>query len=367
MRRVLAVEQIYDAAFDDEALRALAGELASCLGARSALIHWIHYDGATDVLAHSGYFSDEQLTLYARDFAHCDPWVQVTSGREFANRVHNLEDLVPIALFTASDFYNDYVRAMGDDTARCMGVRLDSDRGCGFVALQRGLSQRPFDATAVARLQHYSGHLMRMLAMRGRLVTAERNSSELEALVNTLGQPAMLVDSGLRLKQCNRAAERLLRSEEFVRQRGGTLEAADRGSDAALSMAVASALSGGGHSTAALRLPGAAGGSVDLSITSVAAAAGVRLALLLMSDSAANDGTRVARLRELYGLTVREAQVAVMLAEGYSPVDIAEEGRVSIGTVRVQIKQIAFKLGCNRQTEIVRIVSSLPRLHDGGS
>jgi len=141
LRKLIAVEQIYDAAFDDEALQGLAVDLATTLGARSALIHWIHDDGAAQVLAHSGYFTDDQLALYGREFAAIDPWVGATAAPEHANRVSDLEALVPTKVFTATDFYNDYVRTMGDDTARCVGVRLQNGHGSGFIALQRGLSE----------------------------------------------------------------------------------------------------------------------------------------------------------------------------------------------------------------------------------
>jgi DNA-binding CsgD family transcriptional regulator len=362
LRKVIAVEQIYDAAFDDEALRGLAVDLAATLDARSALIHWIHEDGSADVLAHSGYFSDEQLALYGREFAAIDPWVGATAAPERANRVIDLESLVPVTVFAASDFYNEYVRSMGDDTGRCIGVRLQNGHGSGFIALQRGISQPGFEPTTVARLQHYSGHLMRMLAMRGRLITAERNSSELDAMVAALGQPAILVDAAVRVKQANRAAEWLLRSDRCLEQRSGMLRVHDRNAERALQTAVLSAVNDANSGVGAVALSGSAGRRLDLSITGVGGATGIRLALILISDPLASDDTRVRRLRELYGLSAGEACLAVMLAEGLTPSDIAEQRRVAIGTVRVQIKQIAFKLGCHRQSEIVRVVSSLPLL-----
>ena len=363
MRKLIAVEQIYDAAFDDEALRLLAVDLAETLGARSALIHWIHEDGAADVLAHSGYFSDEQLALYGRQFAAIDPWVGATAAPQHANRVLDLEALVPATLFTASDFYNDYVREMGDDTARCVGVRLQNGHGSGFIALQRGISEPPFDPMSVARLQHYSGHLMRMLAMRGRLANAQRNSSELGALVNGIGSPALLVDGELRVRQMNHAAEVLLRSNRLIAMRGGFLKTADARTQGELADAVQKAMAKSDSEPAAVKLRGTDGTHAGLSIAGVPAGAGPRLALVLVSEAAAADPTRTARLRQLYGLSVSEAALAIMLADGFSPAEIAEQRRVSIGTVRVQIKQIAFKLGCHRQSEIVRAVSSLPTLH----
>jgi DNA-binding CsgD family transcriptional regulator len=362
LRRNLAVEQIYDAAFDDEALRALAFDLGTNLGARSALIHWIHADGSADVLAHSGYFTDEQLYLYARDFAAIDPWVHATAAPELANQVHDLEHLVPSAVFAASDFYNDYVRTMGDDTGRCLGVRLKNDHGSGFIALQRGLGQQRFEATAVARLQHYSGHLMRMLAMRGRLLTAQRQHGELSAAIDAIGQPALLVDSSLRLRHANHAADVMLASGAVLAMRESSVQACARGATERLRDAVGQVLAS--SEPTGLSLPCGEAGQVDLSIASVPAQSGSRLALILISGAVASDGTRSARLRALYGLSPGEACLAEMLADGLSPAEIAETRRVSIGTVRVQIKQIALKLGCHRQSEIVRVVCSLPTLRD---
>ena len=108
------LEEIYEAAFDDGGFARIASSLASWFGARSALIHWIHDDGATDVLSHSGYFTDAQLTDYANNFVAIDPWVEGAARAGQLNSVLNLEEIVPVEQFTASDFYNDYVRAMGD-------------------------------------------------------------------------------------------------------------------------------------------------------------------------------------------------------------------------------------------------------------
>lgn len=361
MRKVIAVEQIYDAAFDDEALSGLAIELASTLEARSALIHWIHEDGSANVLAHSGYFTDDQLALYGREFAHCDPWVGATAAAQFANRVHDLEALVPVPLFAASSFYNDYVRAMGDDTARCIGVRLQNGHGSGFIALQRGISQPSFEPMTVARLQRYSGHLMRMLAMRGRLLSVERRSAEISAAIDGIGRPALLVDRCLRLRYANKIADVLLGAGTLLRWRDGRLNASDNGAAERLQGAVEQVVGTGEPTALCFHQEGQS--RIDLSIISVPDHSGARLALILVSSSDIADPTRLERLRSLYALTPSEAAIAVMLTDGLQPVEIAEQRRVSTETVRIQIKQIAFKLGCNRQAEIVRAVASLPPLH----
>lgn len=361
MGRDLAVDQIYDAAFDDGALRELAIELGDNLGARSALIHWIHSDGATDVLAHSGYFTDEQLGLYARDFAGLDPWVGAVAGLGTSNQVHDLESLVPTAAFTASDFYNDYIRAIGDDTGRCVGVRLESRHGSGFIALQRGLGQSRFETENVAKLQRYSGHLLRMLAIRGKLLSAQRRSSELSAMLDAFGRPALLVDASLRVRQANHSAEVLLRGSSTLAFRSGSLLAKDMRANERLRGAVEKALIA--CEPTAVPIEGLNGERLEVSIVAVPVPQGGRLALLLIGQrSAESSSSRCKRLRALFGLTGAEASLAVALADGMSPVEIADARQTSVGTVRIQIKHIAFKLGCSRQSEIVRIVCGLPAL-----
>lgn len=360
MRRNIAVEQIYDAALDDEALRALALDLAASVGARSGLMHWVHADGSANIFTDTGYFPAADLERYATEFAPLDPWLYATGSPAFANRVLNLEELVPAAEYMRSDFYHHFVRPMGDDTVRCIGMRLASGHGSGILALHRGAGQRPFGPAEVARLSRHSGHLMRMLAMRGRLVGSERHSRELAAMLDGLGQPALLVDPTLGLVHANRGAERLLEQGASLSLRRGRLTLPFPASDQ-LQAAVARALAATDPEPGAVAIAANGHGRLNLSITGVAAGQ-VRLALILVSDPAAADRTRAGRLRSLYGLSTGEAQLAVLLADGLAPIEIAERRSVSVGTVRVQIKQIALKLGCHRQSEIVRVVAALPPL-----
>ena len=357
----LALEQIYDAAFDDGDLHELTLNLGSSFEARSTLIHWVHFDGSADVLSHSRYFTDEQLSTYAQDFVAQDPWIHATASPAFSNVATNLEELVPVDRFISSDFYKNYVRELGDDTCRCLGVRLQSKWGAGFVSLQRGRFQKSFDAEAVASLQNYAEHLTRMLAARGRLATALRKSTELATVVNAIGEPAFLVDAGLRILQANRAAELLMGRQSVFRTREGVLTASTVEGDKELRTAVARAISVSGAQTGAIALHAEGRAPLELSIMSVPGPTGSRLALIIGSRPPVADDTRNMRLRSLFGLTPGEASLALLLSEGMSPAEIADERRVAVGTVRVQIKQIAAKLGCSRQSEIVRVVSTLPQ------
>ena len=65
------------------------------------------------------------------------------------------------------------------------------------------------------------------------------------------------------------------------------------------------------------------------------------------------------RLQCIFGLTNAQARVACILCEGNSLVEIADQLRVSHETVRQHMKQIFAKVGCRRQTDLVRMLLAL--------
>jgi len=66
-------------------------------------------------------------------------------------------------------------------------------------------------------------------------------------------------------------------------------------------------------------------------------------------------------LRELYGLTTAETEIANGLLTGFSVEEIAQLRRVSVATVRSQLKPLLGKTGTRRQADLVRVLSTLPR------
>jgi DNA-binding CsgD family transcriptional regulator len=66
-------------------------------------------------------------------------------------------------------------------------------------------------------------------------------------------------------------------------------------------------------------------------------------------------------LRQLYGLTPAEIEVANGILTGYSPTEIADLRRVSKETARNQIKAIMSKTSTTRQSDLVRLLMTLPQ------
>lgn len=341
----LASTEIYDALLDDDLFAALPQRLAESFGGRSSLLHWHHSCGSASVLAHSGYFSDAQLAVYESAFAPMDPWAQAAAQGQRPNEAMDLALLVPVESFVRTAFYNDYIRAMGDDTARCMGVMVRNDFGQGMIAIQSGRSRQGFTAAQIAGMDHAAGHLRRLLAVRGKLAGVERRADAARRMLDALPQAALLVRADGRILEANRQAEMLLAEGRLLYRKAGGIGAPQ--GDAALLAAIAGACDP--------RLPtaGAAatgGGVPPVLAMPVRDSGGARCALLLVDSARAPDG--VARLKGLYGLTDAEAAVAVRLAAGKSIGDIAEARGVSVATVRSQLGVLRDKMGLSRQAEI---------------
>ena len=65
-------------------------------------------------------------------------------------------------------------------------------------------------------------------------------------------------------------------------------------------------------------------------------------------------------LSGVYGLTPAEAQVAMSIANGIPPCDIASSNDVAISTVRSQLKAVYLKVGVNSQAELTKVLLSGP-------
>jgi DNA-binding CsgD family transcriptional regulator len=66
-------------------------------------------------------------------------------------------------------------------------------------------------------------------------------------------------------------------------------------------------------------------------------------------------------LRDLYGLTQREADIAADLLQGHRVSDIARLRELSVNTVRTHLKRLLEKTGTTRQADLLRVlVASFP-------
>ncbi|MBL8490067.1 MAG: hypothetical protein JNM82_04740, partial [Rhodocyclaceae bacterium] len=93
----------------------------------------------------------------------------------------------------------------------------------------------------------------------------------------------------------------------------------------------------------------------------MAAEDGERLALLLLHDTQALPAPAAAFMRAAFGATPAEARLAEALAAGETAEDFAGAAKLSMNTVRTQIRALLTKAGLNRQADLLRLLARLPR------
>lgn len=355
----LRPEEIYDAATDSALFAGLAGRLADSVGARSGVLHW--RDAATEHedISYSGYFSAEQMAVYAEHFEADDLWSAAISAPDPANRVHNCAELVPPQQYESGRLYNEWIRPMGDDSFHCLGGALRVGSVVAEFGFHRGRTQQAFGEREVRALNGQVGHLRRLVAIRHRLWQADRTEAALSGAQDAIGYGVITLSAAGRLVQHNRAADAILSRGDGLVLRSGRLAATAPATRSRLAAMLDETRATG--SARALQIPRTGGGRYELSMMSIWSD-GERRIVVVAHDPDGTDPSLPARLRSRYGLSAAEAEIAIALAAAMSPAEVADQRRTSLETVRNQIKTISTKLGCSRQPEIVAMVRNLPRL-----
>jgi DNA-binding CsgD family transcriptional regulator len=66
-------------------------------------------------------------------------------------------------------------------------------------------------------------------------------------------------------------------------------------------------------------------------------------------------------LRDAYGLSTMEADLAERLYAGYSLDDIGAQRGVTRETLRTQLKSLFLKTGVNRQNALIKLLATFPK------
>lgn len=354
----LTTDLIYEAALDDALFAELPSILADAMDARSCVLHWRDKDGAAEIFTHSGYFSDAHMADYASNFATHDLWTEAGMRQGCVNRAWNTTDLVPATDYEQSTFYNDWIRAMGDDTFYCCGSVMQTAIGHGIIGLHRGKTQADFSPKMLGQLNKRVEHLRRMFALRGRVASLTARGNLLNAIFTSSPQPSFVLSSSGRVMMASAAGEAFLRAGRFLRLRNGQLGPAIDENREAYELAISAASETSDRRAAECLLMARDGSVVLMSLTPLSAPLSDAAILMTIAEPRKRlPGEIVAgHLQRVYGLTGAEADIALRLADGQTIRDISDARRSTIGTVRTQVKHILLKMDAKRQSDVVRAV-----------
>lgn len=351
----VATARLIEAIYDAEVFTDVVGELAASIDARSFFGGFGLEGGLSDFAIDNGWWSPEQIALYGNEFIEHDPCVSAMLSNWRPQEVLDLERLIGGLQFEHSLLYQDFIRPMGDDTFRALGVPFQLANGKGAVTFQRGRDQASFSAKETRALARNAPALAQLFAARGKFVALESSGQRHRGLTDSFGRPMINLTADGKLLETNTAGRELLRRGEVLELHEGFVRspALQMRQSFCASLRGIAEHPGSGMSGLRLSRPDA---SCDEAIALPLKDGSILLEIMpttvpdLSSD-----------LQRIYGLSRSESRIAQMLCDGQSIGEIADKRETSIHTVRLQVRSIAAKMGCSRQIDIVRRISALPR------
>jgi DNA-binding CsgD family transcriptional regulator/PAS domain-containing protein len=228
------------------------------------------------------------------------------------------------------------------------------------LALHRAVDDpRDFSAEQVASLATIAPHLGQAFVLTDRMQQSAERDQRLREHLDRLRCGMVLCDAGGRVQWLNRSAQRLLDGGGPLRLVADQLHGRSQVETQALMHELAQADRAAGHAVRYLRL---GGGEAVLHVAVQAAEQPSSLVLVLTEGRGIAELPAEALVR-MFGLTPTEARLVGALATGSTVEQYAQLRGVSVGTARVQLKQVQAKTGVNRQSDLVRLVLSSAAAH----
>lgn len=250
------------------------------------------------------------------------------------------------------------------------GQLLRTDSTLSMAALQRSRRQGHVTQLEIEAFAAFRPHLSRALRIQSRVAALEQESSSAWGAIEGASFGIIVLTGDRRIWRCNREAERIMVEGGEIDGQGGKLVVRRPIDNAALQRLIDGAIEtargrgrDGGGSMALAKRAGPRPYAVLVAPVPERAAplslAGPAVVVFLTDPDHAPE-TPAQLLRRVYGLTRKEAQLALALAGGANLADAAERLRIAKGTARRHLAAIFARTGIHRQAELVRLILSLP-------
>lgn len=251
-----------------------------------------------------------------------------------------------------------------------VGGKATSD-GATFTALSviRERSAGPFDKKSAEVMRLLIPHFKRAFQIRRALRRLHSCLDGANAALDHMETGLIGVDVNSRMILLNRRAESILQNQEWIAIRQGKLTATNSVQAATLeALTAAAAVTGAGRGTQgpnAITLSGRRTlKPLLVTITPFRSSHFLTeerpCALIFLSDPSAKPAARASLTSALFGLSPAEARMADLLLEELEIGAAADRMHLTIGTARFMLKSIFQKTGTHRQSQLIRLLASIP-------
>jgi DNA-binding CsgD family transcriptional regulator len=350
------VDRIYECSLASELWPAVLDELAGIADARGGHL----FAAATRVV---NWTASETLRDGMGRFAAGD---LLTRGQRAIRlcRARHAGFLTEYDLYTdeelaADPFYSDFLWPAGLGWATGTAIPLPTGDTL-FLTLERNKERGPVEPAIVRRLDALRPHLARSALISARLqLERARVASETLALI---GLPALVFDGRGKVLAANHLIEAL--TDHLSWRARDRVSLTDPGAEAIFQNAIATIDRENAAPVRSFALRG-----VDANAAMVAHVIPIRRAaqdilvrcagILVTTPLTLPQAPPVELVQSLFDLTPAEARVARRLTAGETAEQIASTNRVSLNTIRTQLRGVLEKTGCRRQAEVVALLGGI--------
>jgi hypothetical protein len=358
------VAGIYNAVLDEALSPAALQGVAEYVGAAGATytlvnrftrrvgsrVSWGSFTGNTaDYLAH---------------YSKIDPF-RAFQEKAVCGSLALVSECLPQNVLRHDEWYNDFVRAGG--TCDLLGSKLsESSSHMLIFGLHRAIGDALPSSRDMDALQTLLPPLCNAAQLRVGLIDTGYHQAIAGGRVDQVAAGVIFAIANGTVIETNHAGEDILRGGDGLTIRNGHICAGRSFETAKLTGLIAKAASGSvpsagcmliarnhGRSSYVVRVAPVCSGSVG---------SDPPMAMILVSVPGENVVCE-REFAELYGLSRSEGRLAMALADGKRMIELVGEFGVQITTLRTQLSSILRKCEVGRQSDLVRLVSSIPVIH----
>jgi len=370
------VSRIYEAAGETSPWQPFVDELAEVYGAAVGFASQLPGFPVQGAFTQHGLQHPDPayLDVFVEHHKRGLPWA-VAYVRNFVGRFGLASEVLPDSAVADTDYYHDFMKPLGLAACGPMGhtVAMEEGRPSAVIALFKREGERPWRSRDCALGDLLVPHLARAYELRQR---AHQTSALAEAL-DRLPTGVMLLDARGHVVLRNRSADRILELEDGLMIHEGVPRAVRAADNSVLQQMIRQVLDAhtAGRTTdgnvMALTRPSGRRAFPLMMSSLLSAGPGHTLhdalAVLYITDVEGQMLQRSEPLRKLYALTQAEVELVELLCDGWSLEEAASHRGVTMNTARSQLKQIFFKTGTSRQSELVRLVlAGVARIREAG-
>lgn len=361
------IQKSYEAATGTIAWETFLMSLASALDSRYPCLYSADTSTRQSEIAVSLQMNEKWQRAYNDHYQQRNVWIAQGKHLLQPGIVHTGEMACPRRIYLASEWYADFCKPL--EMTQGLGVTLLKDQTMTSNIGVFTDNRRPaYGEDDFALLRALVPHLQRGLKMHRHLAASQARGQALEAVLNGLSVPVILVTDKGKVLFMNTAAERLIRASDGLVVEDGELRALLPEDTKSLRN-----LLGGAAQTSAGR-GRKSGGTLRISRPSTRAPLEILISPLPIRQDDwivrqppvaavfVTDLSRVAIavdsvLMRVHGLTASEAKVAVAVSRGLAGKEICRELDISYNTLKTHLKRIYAKTGTKHQSHLIRLLA----------